>query len=352
MTMKALVFNGPNDINIQEVPKPEADYGEVVIKVTLATICGSDIHVLTGGIPIKPGTTMGHEFVGVVDSIGPDITNFKTGDRVIAGAVTPCGHCFYCQNNASAQCEILSTPSGGWKSGNTINGAQAQYVKVPDAQYNLAPIPDDLTDEQVIFVGDIMSTGFSASESANVKIGDSVAIFAQGPVGLCATVGARLCGATKIITVETIPERREMSKRMGADIVLDPSNVDVVSEIKKLTNGRGVDVAIEALGEQITFENALRSVRLGGTVSSLGVYEKDLTIPHDAYIGGTGDIRIITTLCPGGRERLNRLMSVIQSGRADLTPLLTHNFTLDNILEAYDMFHKRLDNVIKVAIRP
>lgn len=350
--MKALVFNGPNDISIQEVPKPEAGYGEVVVKVTLTTICGSDIHILNGGVVIKPGIIMGHEFVGIIDTVGEGVANFKTGDRVAVGAITPCGHCFYCQNNVGAQCEIISTPSGGWEFGNTINGGQAQYVKIINAEYNLALIPDELTDEQVIFVGDIMSTGFSASESANVKIGDSVAIFAQGPVGLCATVGARLRGATKIIAVETMPERREMSKKMGADIVLDPSKIDVVSEIKRLTNGRGVDVAIEALGEQITFENALRSIRLGGTVSSLGVYEKDLIIPHDAYISGAGDIDIITTLCPGGRERLNRLMSVIQSGRADLTPLITHNFTLDDIGAAYELFRKHEDNVIKVAVRP
>lgn len=347
MTMNALVFNGPNDIRIQQLPKPEAGLGEVVVKVTLTSICGTDIHILTGGYPVKSGLVLGHEFVGVIDSIGQGVIGFNVGDRVTSGAITPCGHCFYCQNNSSSHC---SDPMGGWVLGNKINGSQAQFVKIPNAQYNLTPVPNELTDEQVLFTGDIMSTGFSASESAHVKIGDTVAIFAQGPVGLCAVVGAKLSGATKIIAIEPSAERREISKKIGADIVIDPMN-DVVNEIKKLTDGRGADVTIEALGSQNTFETALRSTRAGGTLSSLGVYEDNLKIPHDAYDGING-IKILSTLCPGGRERLNRMISVIQSDRADLTPLITHNYTLDNIVAAYELFHKREDNVIKIAIRP
>ncbi|HWQ89672.1 MAG TPA: alcohol dehydrogenase catalytic domain-containing protein [Desulfitobacteriaceae bacterium] len=349
MTMKALVFHGPNDIRIEQVPKPVAGPGEAIIKVTLTTICGTDIHILSGGYPVKPGLIIGHEFVGVVDSLGAGVTGINPGDRVAIGAITPCGQCFYCLSGATSQCGGLL---GGWKFGNTINGAQAEYIKVPSAQYNMAKIPDDLTDEQVLFVGDIMTTGFSASDSAKVKIGDSVAIFAQGPVGLCATVGARLSGATKVITVENIPERMEMSKRMGADIVLDFTKVDVISEIKKHTGGYGVDVAIEAIGTQKTFENCIRSVRPGGVVSSLGVYEANVTIPLDAFGAGIGDISIMSTLCPGGFERLRRMISVIQSGRADLTPLITHTFSLDDIKEGYRIFGNKLDKVLKVAIRP
>jgi threonine dehydrogenase-like Zn-dependent dehydrogenase len=347
--MKAAVFHGTNDIRIERVPKPVAGPGEAIVKVTLTTICGTDIHILSGGYPVKPGLIIGHEFVGVVDSLGAGVTGFNPGDRVAVGAITPCGTCYYCQNGVSSQC---GGALGGWKFGNTIDGAQAEYIKVPSAQYNLAPIPVELTDEQVLFVGDIMSTGFSASDSAKVKIGDSVAIFAQGPVGLCATVGAKLSGATKIITVDCIPDRMEMSKRMGADIVLNYTKVDVISEIKKLTGGHGVDVAIEALGIQETFENCIRSVRPGGVVSSLGVYEANVTIPLDAFGAGIADIDIVTTLCPGGHERLRRLINVIQSGRADLTPLITHTFSLDDILEGYRIFGGKLDKVLKVAIRP
>lgn len=349
MTMKALVFHGPDDIRVENVPKPVAGYGEAVVKVTLTTICGTDIHILHGGYPVAPGLIIGHEFVGVIESLGSGVEGFQVGQRVAVGAITPCGQCFYCQNGIPSQCGGLL---GGWKFGNVINGAQAEYIKVPFAQYNLAPIPDDLTDEQVLFVGDIMSTGFSASETGGVKIGDSVAIFAQGPIGLCATAGARQSGASTIIAVESIPERQEISRKMGADFVIDPKKADVVKEIKGLTGGHGVDVAIEALGMQLTFENALRSVRPGGTVSSLGVYESNLTIPLDAYGAGIADIKIKTTLCPGGRERLRRMMDVIAHGRVDLTPLITHTFTLDDIKEGYRIFGQKLDGVLKVAIKP
>jgi alcohol dehydrogenase len=347
--MKALVFHGPNDIRIENVPKPEPSAGEVVVKVTLSTICGTDIHILSGGYPVKPGLIIGHEFVGHIDSLGEGVTGFKPGDRVAVGAITPCGQCFYCQNGKSSQC---GGALGGWKFGNTINGAQAEYILVPNAQYNLARIPDGLSDEQVLFVGDIMTTGFSASENGGVKIGDAVAIFAQGPIGLCATVGARVAGAGLIIAVESISERKEMALRMGADVVLDHTKVDVIAEIKKHTDGRGVDVAIEALGHPKTFENALRALRPGGTLSSLGVYESNLQIPLDTFGAGLADIKIVSSLCPGGSERLRRLMSVIQNQRADLTPLITHKFALADIKEGYRIFGNKLDKVLKVAITP
>jgi len=347
--MKALVFRGPNDIRIEDVPKPEPGPGEVVVKVTLSTICGTDIHILSGGYPVRPGLIIGHEFVGRIDSLGAGVTGFAPGDRVAVGAITPCGQCFYCQNGKSSQC---SGALGGWKFGNTINGAQAEYILVPNAQYNLARIPDGLTDDQVLFVGDIMTTGFSASENGGVEIGDAVAIFAQGPIGLCATVGARIAGAGQVIAVESIPERQEMTLRMGADVVLDHTKVDVIAEIKKLTDGRGVDVAIEALGHPKTFENALRALRPGGTLSSLGVYESSLQVPLDAFGAGLADIKIVSSLCPGGSERLRRLMSLIQNQRADLRPLITHTFPLQDIKEGYRIFGNKLDKVLKVAITP
>jgi threonine dehydrogenase-like Zn-dependent dehydrogenase len=240
---------------------------------------------------------------------------------------------------------------GGWRFGNTMNGAQAEYLLVPNAQANLAKIPDELSDEQVVLLADIASTGFSGAESAKIRLGDTVVVFAQGPIGLCATAGARLMGASFIITVESDPARMKMSKQMGADAVLDPHEVDLVSEIKKLTGG-GADVAIEALGLQVTFENALRCLRPGGTLSSLGVYSGKLQMPYDAFAAGIGDYKIVTTLCPGGKERMRRLMSLVQSKRFDPRPLLTHNFKLAQIVEAYELFGSRRDGVLKVAIRP
>jgi alcohol dehydrogenase len=174
---------------------------------------------------------------------------------------------------------------------------------VPNAQANLAKIPDELTDEQVVLLADIASTGFSGAESGNIRIGNTVVVFAQGPIGLCATAGAKLMGASFIIGVESDPIRMQMSKRMGADVVLDPHDVDLVAEVKKLTGG-GADVAIEALGRQETFENALRCLRPGGTLSSLGVYSGKLQLAYDAFAAGLGDYKIVTTLCPGGKERM------------------------------------------------
>jgi threonine dehydrogenase-like Zn-dependent dehydrogenase len=216
----------------------------------------------------------------------------------------------------------------------------------------LAKIPDELTDEQVVLLADIASTGISAAESADLQIGDSVAIFAQGPIGLCATAGAKLKGASLIIAVESDPVRAEMAKRMGADVVLDFTQGDVIEQIKGMTGGKGVDVAIEALGTQATFENALRVLKPGGTLSSLGVYSGKLSVPLEPFAAGLGNHKIVTTLCPGGKERMRRLIELVRHGRLDLTPLLTHAFPLERIAEAYQLFGQRRDGVIKVAIRP
>lgn len=348
-TMKALVFRAPNQIAIEEIPIPKPGPGEAVIRVTLTTICGTDLHILRGEYPVRSGLVIGHEPVGVIHELGVGVTGYSVGDRVLVGAITPCGQCNYCLGGDLAQC---GGAIGGWKFGNTINGAQAEYLLVPNAQANLAKIPDGLKDEQVVLLADIASTGISAAESANLQIGDTCAVFAQGPIGLCATAGAKLKGASLIIAVESDPVRIRMSKRMGADVVLNHNNVDVVSEIKRLTGGKGVDVAIEALGTQATFESALRVIRAGGTLSSLGVYSGKLSVPLEPFAAGLGNQKIITTLCPGGKERMRRLIELVRNGRLDLVPLITHTFPLDRIVEAYQLFGDRADGVIKVAIKP
>src|SRR5688500_10429795 len=351
--MRANVFHGANDIRVEEVERPRAGVGDAVIRVTLTTICGTDLHILRGEYPVKPGLVIGHEPVGVIDELGEGVTGYSVGDRVLVGAITPCGQCRGCLSGHLSQCghggdyEAL----GGWRFGNTINGAQAEYLLVPSAQANLAKIPDELTDEQVVLLADIASTGFSGAESGNIRIGDSVVVFAQGPIGLCATAGAKLMGATLIIGIDGDDTRLAMSKLMGADVVLDYRAVDVVAKVQRLTGG-GADVAIEALGTQQTFESALRSLRPGGTLSSLGVYSGKLQIPYEAFAAGLGDHRMVTTLCPGGKERMRRLMEMVRGGRVDLTPLLTHTFSLDDIVEAYALFGARREGVMKVAVKP
>jgi threonine dehydrogenase-like Zn-dependent dehydrogenase len=351
--MKALVFRGVNDVHVDEVPRPHAGVGEAVIRVTLTTICGTDLHIVRGEYLVRPGLILGHEPVGVIVELGPGVTGVQAGDRVLVGAITPCGQCRACLSGHQAQCGHGAgyEAIGGWRFGNTINGAQAEYLLVPYAQANLAKIPDELTDEQVVLLADIASTGLAGAESGGVRIGDAVVVFAQGPIGLSATAGAKLMGASLVIGVDTDANRLQMARRMGADVTLDYKEVDVVNEVKRLTDG-GADVSIEALGTQETFEEALRCLRPGGTLSSLGVYSGKLQIPYEAFAAGIGDHHIVTTLCPGGKERMRRLMEVVRRGRVDFTPLLTHRFSLTEIAQAYQLFGERLDGVIKVAIRP
>ncbi|MCY1022356.1 zinc-binding dehydrogenase [Pyxidicoccus sp. MSG2] len=351
--MRATVFRGVDQFGLEEVEQPHAGAGEAVVRVTLTTICGTDLHIVRGEYPVKPGLVIGHEMVGVVEELGPGVTGYRPGQRVLVGAITPCGQCQACLSGHLSQCghgagyEAL----GGWRLGNTLNGAQAEFVRIPFAQANLAPIPDGLTDEQVVLLADIASTGFSGAESGGVRLGDTVVVFAQGPIGLCASIGARLMGAARVIGVDGDEARLAMARRMGVDVVLDYRSQDVVAEVKRLTGG-GADVAIEALGTQQTFENALRCLRPAGTLSSLGVYSGKLQLPYDAFAAGLGDHRVVTTLCPGGKERMRRLMDLVQARRVDLTPLLTHRFALKDIREAYALFGQRKDGVFKVAIRP
>jgi threonine dehydrogenase-like Zn-dependent dehydrogenase len=352
--MRANVFRAPGSFGIENVPDPRAGVGEAIVRTTLTTICGTDLHIVKGEYPVKPGLVIGHELVGVIEELGAGVTGYKVGDRVLVGAITPCGQCNACLSGRQSQCghghgcEAL----GGWRMGNTIDGAQAELVRVPYAQANLTPIPDGITDEQVILLSDIASTGFSGAESGQIKLGDTVVVFAQGPIGLCATIGARLMGASTIIGVDSDENRQAMARKVGADIVLDHTRVDVLAEIKRLTGGIGADVAIEALGTQATFENALRSLRPGGTLSSLGVYSGKLQMPYEAFAAGLGDHKIVTTLCPGGKERMRRLIELVRGKRVDLTPFLTHSYPLARISEAYALFGERRDRVIKVAIRP
>ena len=348
--MKAAVFKESGRIVIEEKPIPKVGPRDALLKVTTTTICGTDVHILRGEYPVAPGLTVGHEPVGTIAEVGEAITGYAIGQRVIAGAITPCGQCHSCLGGSPAQCG--GKPMGGWRLGNTIDGCQAEYVLIPDAMANLAPIPDQLSDEQVLMCPDIMSTGFGGAESGRIRIGDTVAVFAQGPIGLCATVGARLSGATRIFAVDGLPERLTMSRRLGADVTINYQEQDPVQAIREATNGRGVDVAIEALGTQATFESCLRVLRPGGVLSSLGVYSAKLTLPLDALAAGLGDHTVVTTLCPGGKERMGRLMNVLASGRTDLKPLVTHRFTLDQIEEAYDLFAHQRDGVLKVAITP
>lgn len=361
--MKSLIFIEPGKIEIVDKKIPDVGPNDALIKITTTTICGTDIHIFKGEYAVAKGLTIGHEPVGIIEKLGSAVMGYEEGQRVIAGAICPTFTSYASQDgfpsqdggylDADGRCSCHGyKATGGWRFGNHIDGTQAEYVLVPDAQANLCPVPDGLTDEQVLMCPDIMSTGFKGAENANIQIGDVVAIFAQGPIGLCATAGAKIKGASMIIAVDGNNERLAMAKKLGADITLNFTEVDVVDEIMKITGGRGVDSSIEALGLQSTFEQCLKVLKPGGTLSSLGVYSEDLVIPMAHFASGLGDHTIRTALCPGGKERMRRLMNVIESGRVDLSEMVTHTYALDDIIEAYDLFMHQRDGVLKIAIKP
>lgn len=361
--MKAAAFIDKGRIEIVEKPVPDVGPNDALIRITTTTICGTDVHILKGEYPVAQGLTVGHEPVGVIEKLGSAVQGYTEGQRVIAGAICPNFNSYAAQDGYPSQDGSYLAAHGlcgchgykataGWRFGNLIDGTQAEYVLVPDAQANLAPIPDGLTDEQVLMCPDIMSTGFKGAENANIKIGDTVVVLAQGPIGLCATAGARLLGATTIIAVDGNDHRLGITKKMGADVTLNFRNVDIVDEVMKLTGGKGADSSIEALGTQTTFAQAMKVLKPGGTLSSLGVYSEDLSIPLAQFAAGLGDHTIRTALCPGGKERMRRLMNVIAAQRLDLGVLVTHQRKLDDIVEAYDLFSHQRDGVLKIAIKP
>ncbi len=362
-TMKAAAFIEKGRIEIVEKPIPDVGPNDALIRITTTTICGTDVHILKGEYPVEKGLTVGHEPVGVIEKLGSAVRGYTEGQRVIAGAICPNFNSYAAQDGYPSQDGSYLGSRGlcgchgykataGWRFGNLIDGTQAEYLLVPDAQANLEPIPDGLSDEQVLMCPDIMSTGFKGAENANIKIGDTVVVLAQGPIGLCATAGARLLGATTIIAVDGNDHRLEIARKMGADVTLNFRNVDVVEEVMKLTKGRGADSSIEALGTQATFAQAMKVLKPGGTLSSLGVYSEDLSIPLAQFAAGLGDHTIRTALCPGGKERMRRLMNVIEANRLDLGVMVTHQRKLDDIVQAYDLFANQRDGVLKIAIKP
>ena len=356
--MQACIKTENGKVEMMDIPIPEPAEGEIVLKTTLATVCGSDMHfldefpnaLLEGLYPgnlMPEGLPMGHEGVGVVHAVGPGVTHFQPGDRVISSCLVGCGMCTECLQGDYSMCS-----GGGGQVGRVLFGCQGEYYRLPFAEVNVAKVPDSVSDEAAILATDIMSTGFGAIERAGAGFGDSVAIFAQGPLGLCATAGARARGCGLIIGVDTVPERLEMSKKFGASVVINAKEKDAISEVLALTNGLGVDISVEAVGTQATFEACTRVVRRGGTVSSIGVYglTPQLTVPTN--VSSFLHRRIITTLCPSGRDRMEHLLRLLEHGSIDLSPLFTHRMKLADTPKAFDLFRSKTDGVLKIAITP
>ena len=351
-TMKSFVMLGIGEVGIIDKPVPRAGPNDAIIRTTAALICTSDTHTVAGAIGPRKDLTLGHEAVGVIHELGSAVAAtglFKLGQRVAVNAITPCYACENCQRGFSSQCGGML---GGWKFANLKDGSMAEYFHVNDAVANLAPIPDGLTDEQAAYCCDMLSTGFIAAEFGNIPIGGSVAVFGEGPIGMMATVGARLCGAGLVIGVESKPNRASMARTFGADLIVDFTKEDPVEAIRKATGGKGVDTAIEALGSAKTFAACVSATRPGGTISNVGYHGDGDTVPIPRLDWGVGmsDKTIRTALCPGGSERMARLMRLIQTGRVDPLPMTTHRFKFDQIRGAFKMMQTKEDGMIKPLI--
>lgn len=349
-TMQSFVMRAVGETDLMEKPIPEPGPNEAVVRTTAALVCTSDIHTVNGANPVEPNVTLGHEAVGVVHALGSEVTGFREGERVAVGAITPCFQCDPCQRGFASQCGGML---GGYKFTGQRDGNMAEYFLVNNAQANLALIPDELSDHHAVYATDMLSTGFMGAEHAELRFGETVAIFAQGAVGLSATIGCRLLGAGLIITVESIPARQELSRGFGADVVIDYTEGDVVEQIMELTDGVGVDAAIEAFGFPQTWEQAIRVTKPGGRISNIGYHgevPEDLRIPLEPFGLGMADKQIYGGLCPGGGERLSRIFRLMATGKIDPTPMTTHEFAFEEVQRAFTMMRDRQDGIIKPLI--
>ncbi len=347
--MKAFVMRKIGETGFMEKPVPVPGPLDALVRPTKGLVCTSDLHTAHGAIGERTDLTLGHEAVGIVEKVGDLVQHFKPGDRVAVGAITPDWGSLAAQGGHSSQ---SGGALGGWKFANEKDGVFAEHFLVNEADANMAHIPDSVPDEMAVYVADMMSTGFMAAENARIPTGGTVAIFAQGPVGLMATAGAKLLGAGLIIAVEAVPGRQELARRFGADIVLDFTETDVVQAILDLTEGEGVDAAIEALGASAVIANCVRVTKPGGIISNAGYHGQGeyVSIPRLEWGVGMAEKDIVTGLCPGGRLRLQRLLRLLENGRVDPTPLTTHTFAFDELERAFHLMDTKEEGIIKPLI--
>ncbi|MCI9274145.1 MAG: alcohol dehydrogenase catalytic domain-containing protein [Clostridiales bacterium] len=345
-TMKAAVYCGPGDLQLQLRPRPVLRHPlDAIVKVTLSTICTSDLHILNGAVPrAKPGTVLGHEFVGEVVAVGSGVRRLSPGDRVAANCITYCGECWYCRRGYINNCE-----HGGWELGCRIDGCQAEYVRVPFADQGLTPIPSSLSDQNALFVGDILASGYFGAQLCEIRPGDTVAVIGAGPVGLCSMQCARLFGAAQVVALDTDPIRLNIARSHSfCDYAVNPARESPVAAVQAVTDGRGADAVIEAAGGDNSFEIAWRIARPNAAVALVAMYEKDQTIPLPGMYGKN------LTFKTGGVDAVHcpELMKLLERGRLQTDLLITHRTVLSDIRRAYDCFARREDGCLKWAIIP
>ncbi len=345
--MKAYAYFGPHDMRMIDKPDPKIEKpDDAIIKVTRSTICGTDVHIEHGVLPhIKPGTIIGHEFAGEVMEVGPAVTHAKKGDKVAVNCITWCGECYHCRRGEVNHCE-----NGGWLFGHLIDGGQAEYLRVPMAKTAMHVIPESLTEEDVLFCGDILSTGFFCATNGNIKPGDIVACMGAGPVGQCAMATARLYGPSKIIAVDVNDFRANKAVEVGvADMCLNPTKVNIPEAIKEITKGRGADVCLEACGGgPETWEQALYSVKKSGNISIVGIFAGPVTFPLDKFLQRNPTIKMGWV----HSYNIDQLIKLIDGGKINMKHLITHRAPLNDIVKGYDIFGGKKENCLKWVVTP
>jgi alcohol dehydrogenase len=343
--MQALVFNGPGQKRLEDRPKPAVNLpSEAIVKITRTTICGTDLHILKGDVPAcKPGTILGHEGVGIVDAVGTGVTAFKPGDRVLISCISACGRCAPCRKGMTSHCT-----TGGWILGHKIDGTQAEFVRIPHADTSLYPIPAGADEEALVMLSDILPTGFECGVlNGKVQPGGTVAIVGSGPIGLAALLTAQLYSPSQIIMVDLDDHRLAVAKRFGATDTVNSKGGDAAAKVMALTQGRGVDTAIEAVGIPATFTLCEDVVAAGGTIANVGVHgsKVDLHLERLWSHNVTITTRLVDTVS------IPMLLDTVQAKRIDATKLITHRFKLAKILDAYETFAKAAETqALKVII--
>ncbi len=343
--MQALVYNGPGRKNVEDRPKPVIQAaGDAIVRITKTTICGTDLHILKGDVATcQPGTVLGHEGVGIVDEVGAGVTSFKPGDRVLISCITACGRCEPCRKGMYSHCT-----TGGWILGNAIDGTQAEFVRIPHADTSLYPIPAGADEEALVMLSDILPTGFECGVlNGKVQPGSTVAIVGSGPIGLAALLTAQFYAPSQIIMIDLDDNRLAVGMRFGATATVNIAAGDAAQQVMALTDGLGVDTAIEAVGIPATFELCQEIVAAGGTIANVGVHgvKADLHLERLWSHNVTITTRLVDTVS------IPMLLKTVQSKRIDARQLITHRFQMREILQAYETFGKAADTkALKVII--
>lgn len=345
--MKAVVYEGRGDFRLEDRPVPGVvDPGDAVVRVSLSAICTSDLHIRAGAVPrAVPGTVVGHEFVGTVVETGPGVRNLKAGDRVAVNCETYCGECWFCSRGWVNNC---TDPAGGWALGCRIDGGQAEYVRVPFADNGLVRIPDGVTDEQAVLMGDLLSTGYWAVDIGGISEGDTVAVIGAGPTGLCCAMMARLRNPKSIVVIDRDASRLDFAREHGiGDVFVDSESEDPAELLRGMTDGRGADVVLEVAGGRDTFRMAWTIARPNAVVVVVAMYEEDQVLPLPEMYGKN------LTFKTGGVDgsHCGDVMRLISEGRIDASCLVTQVFPLSEAMEAYRLFASKGPGVMKVALR-